>query len=145
MDITCSYVLSHSCHMIFDQRRQCNLGKRLAKSVRVPGTLCAHTHTSSHVSYGWDVSASVGKATSASSGSRLDVWSLGTVLYELLSLRLGPLDPVPISLSLCELVPDVRHPFQSSNMAATVLKIISSEPAPLPARCSEEAPHELRP
>lgn len=50
-------------------------------------------------------------------GSRIDVWSLGTVLYELLSLR---------------------HPFQSSNMAATVLKIISSEPAPLPARCSEE-------
>eukprot|EP00434_Breviolum_minutum_P043788 symbB.v1.2.039050.t1/scaffold6316.1/size19089/1 len=50
-------------------------------------------------------------------GSRIDVWSLGTVLYELLSLK---------------------HPFQSSNMAATVLKIISSEPAPLPTRCSEE-------
>lgn len=50
-------------------------------------------------------------------GSRIDVWSLGTVLYELLVLK---------------------HPFQSSNMAATVLKIISSEPAPLPTRCSQE-------
>ena len=50
-------------------------------------------------------------------GSRIDIWSLGTVLYELLSLK---------------------HPFQSSNMAATVLKIISSEPAALPTRCGEE-------
>lgn len=32
----------------------------------------------------------------------------------------------------------VRHPFQSSNMAATALKIISSEPAALPSRCGEE-------
>ncbi|CAE6972993.1 nek3 [Symbiodinium natans] len=50
-------------------------------------------------------------------GSRIDVWSLGAVLYEVLALK---------------------HPFQASNMAATLMKIISAEPAPLPDRCSEE-------
>ncbi|CAJ1423708.1 unnamed protein product [Effrenium voratum] len=50
-------------------------------------------------------------------GSRIDVWSLGTVLYELLALR---------------------HPFQCSNMAATVMKIISKEPEPLPSSVSPE-------
>jgi len=50
-------------------------------------------------------------------GSRIDVWSLGAVLYEILALK---------------------HPFQASNMAATLMKIISQDPAPLPDRCSEE-------
>lgn len=50
-------------------------------------------------------------------GSRIDVWSLGAVLYEILALK---------------------HPFQASNMAATLMKIISADPAPLPDRCSEE-------
>lgn len=49
--------------------------------------------------------------------SKVDIWSLGVLLYELLSLK---------------------QPFQCSNIAATIMKIVNDEPAPLPSRCSEE-------
>eukprot|EP00930_Biecheleria_cincta_P049175 TRINITY_DN34418_c0_g1_i1.p1 TRINITY_DN34418_c0_g1~~TRINITY_DN34418_c0_g1_i1.p1 ORF type:complete len:535 (+),score=61.51 TRINITY_DN34418_c0_g1_i1:349-1953(+) len=49
-------------------------------------------------------------------GSKADVWSLGVVLFELLSLQ---------------------TPFQASNMAAIVIRIVTAEPPPLPEVCGE--------
>jgi len=49
-------------------------------------------------------------------GSKADIWSLGVVLFELLSLQ---------------------TPFQASNMAAIVLRIVTAEPPPLPEACGD--------
>eukprot|EP00929_Paragymnodinium_shiwhaense_P037789 TRINITY_DN2006_c1_g1_i1.p1 TRINITY_DN2006_c1_g1~~TRINITY_DN2006_c1_g1_i1.p1 ORF type:complete len:1139 (-),score=244.67 TRINITY_DN2006_c1_g1_i1:59-3475(-) len=51
-------------------------------------------------------------------GVKVDIWSLGVVLYELLTLQV---------------------PFQANNMVATIMKIVNAEPPPLPDRCSSEA------
>lgn len=51
-------------------------------------------------------------------GTKADIWSMGVVFYELLSLE---------------------TPFQASNLAALVLKIVNGEPKPLsPERCSRQ-------
>jgi len=49
--------------------------------------------------------------------TKVDVWGIGAVLFEILALR---------------------QPFQSGSMAATIVKIISGELPPLPARVKEE-------
>ncbi|CAE8709746.1 unnamed protein product [Polarella glacialis] len=49
-------------------------------------------------------------------GSKADIWSLGVVLYELLSLK---------------------QPFQAHNIAALVIRIITQEPPPLPETCGQ--------
>eukprot|EP00930_Biecheleria_cincta_P054902 TRINITY_DN41291_c0_g1_i1.p1 TRINITY_DN41291_c0_g1~~TRINITY_DN41291_c0_g1_i1.p1 ORF type:complete len:1058 (+),score=253.90 TRINITY_DN41291_c0_g1_i1:107-3280(+) len=48
---------------------------------------------------------------------KIDIWSLGTVFFEILALK---------------------QPFQAENLAATVLKIIRNDPPPLPEHCGEE-------
>eukprot|EP00928_Gymnodinium_smaydae_P036051 TRINITY_DN25253_c0_g1_i1.p1 TRINITY_DN25253_c0_g1~~TRINITY_DN25253_c0_g1_i1.p1 ORF type:complete len:1104 (-),score=207.29 TRINITY_DN25253_c0_g1_i1:91-3402(-) len=50
-------------------------------------------------------------------GSKVDIWSMGIVLYELLALT---------------------SPFQANNVAAVVMKIVTREPPPLAERISEE-------
>lgn len=49
--------------------------------------------------------------------SKIDIWSMGVVLYEMLSLV---------------------QPFAASNVAALIMKIVNAEPPPLPAECREE-------
>ncbi|CAE8628866.1 unnamed protein product [Polarella glacialis] len=56
-------------------------------------------------------------------GSKVDIWSMGVVFYELMALK---------------------QPFQSSNMAATIMKIVNGDPPPLPSRCSEEVSEIVR-
>jgi len=51
-------------------------------------------------------------------GGRADIWSIGIVFYELLTLQ---------------------QPFQAYNIAALVLKIITGTPSPLPEHYSEDA------
>ena len=49
--------------------------------------------------------------------SKIDIWSMGVVLYEMLALA---------------------QPFSASNVAALIMKIVNAEPAPLPSDCREE-------
>eukprot|EP00421_Protoceratium_reticulatum_P045599 CAMPEP_0168455820 /NCGR_PEP_ID=MMETSP0228-20121227/50954_1 /TAXON_ID=133427 /ORGANISM="Protoceratium reticulatum, Strain CCCM 535 (=CCMP 1889)" /LENGTH=513 /DNA_ID=CAMNT_0008470691 /DNA_START=47 /DNA_END=1585 /DNA_ORIENTATION=+ len=51
-------------------------------------------------------------------GSKVDIWSLGVVLYEVMAMK---------------------QPFHCSNMGAIVMKIMACEPPALPSRCSKEA------
>eukprot|EP00931_Biecheleriopsis_adriatica_P089809 TRINITY_DN6388_c0_g1_i1.p1 TRINITY_DN6388_c0_g1~~TRINITY_DN6388_c0_g1_i1.p1 ORF type:complete len:1021 (+),score=225.65 TRINITY_DN6388_c0_g1_i1:108-3170(+) len=49
--------------------------------------------------------------------SKVDIWAMGIILYELVTKV---------------------HPFQGSNIGATILKIVKNKPTPLPDTCSED-------
>eukprot|EP00930_Biecheleria_cincta_P067678 TRINITY_DN5443_c0_g4_i1.p1 TRINITY_DN5443_c0_g4~~TRINITY_DN5443_c0_g4_i1.p1 ORF type:complete len:665 (-),score=114.89 TRINITY_DN5443_c0_g4_i1:158-2152(-) len=80
--------------------------------------ILAHTTSKAKTAVGTPYYASPEVCDNRAYSFKADVWSLGVVLYQLMSLEI---------------------PFKAPSLVALVLKIIQTEPPPLPSRYSERA------